>query len=91
MVAEVKEKLARYKQAAQKFIRERFYFRKLNELEVKEQYQIQILNRSATLDNLRCSEDINRAWENIKEYIKISAKESPILHEMKQQLKVSVF
>jgi len=37
------------------------------------------------LENLNDSEDISRAWENIKENIKISAKESLRLHEMKQQ------
>ena len=29
-------------------------------------------------------EDVNRAWENIKEYIKTSAKQSLGLHELKQ-------
>jgi hypothetical protein len=36
------------------------------------------------LENLNVSEDINRAWENIKENIKISAKESLGLHEQKK-------
>jgi hypothetical protein len=36
------------------------------------------------LENLNVSEDINRAWENIKESIKISAKESLGLYERKQ-------
>jgi hypothetical protein len=36
------------------------------------------------LKNLNVSEDINRAWENIKENIKISAQESLGLHERKQ-------
>ena len=40
------------------------------------QYQIKISNRFAALENLHDSKDINRAWENIKENIKISAKES---------------
>jgi hypothetical protein len=44
--------------------------RKLNELEVKEKYQIEITNRFAALENLNANEDINRAWENIKENIK---------------------
>jgi len=30
-------------------------------------------------------EEINRAWENIKENIKTSAKENLVLHELKQQ------
>jgi hypothetical protein len=36
------------------------------------------------LENLHVSEDINGAWENIKENIKISAQESLRLHERKQ-------
>jgi predicted aldo/keto reductase-like oxidoreductase len=36
------------------------------------------------LENLRDDEDINRAWENIKENIKTSAKDSLGLHELKQ-------
>jgi len=62
----------------------RSLMRKLNELEVRKQYQIEITNRFAALENLGDGEDINRAWENIKENIKTSAKESLGLHEMKQ-------
>jgi len=36
------------------------------------------------LENLSDSKDINRAWENIKENIRIGAKESLGLHELKQ-------
>jgi len=36
------------------------------------------------LENLSDSEDINRVWENIKENIKTSTKESLGLHELKQ-------
>jgi hypothetical protein len=36
------------------------------------------------LENLNDSEDTNRAWKNIKENIKISAKETLDLHEWKQ-------
>ena len=50
--------------------------RKINELEVKEKYQIEIKNRFAALENLDVDEDVNRAWENIKENIKTSAKDS---------------
>jgi len=63
---------------------ERFNLRKLNEPEVGKQYQIEITNRFAALKNLSDDEDINRAWENIKENIKTSTKESLGLHEMKQ-------
>jgi len=52
----------------------RFNLRKLNELEVRKVYQIEITNRFAALENLSYGEGIYRAWENIKENIKNSAK-----------------
>ena len=76
MVAKVRERLAVSKQAAQKFDGERFNLRKLKELEVRKQFQIEITNRFAALRNISDNEDINRSWENIKENIKTSAKES---------------
>ena len=39
---------------------------KLNELEVRKEYQIKIKNRFAALENLGDDKDINRAWENMK-------------------------
>ena len=38
-------------------------------------------------ENFDVDEDVNRAWENIKENIKTSAKESLGLHELKKQHK----
>jgi len=84
VVAKLRERLAVNKKAAQKFDRERFNLRKLNELEVKEKYQTEITNRFAALENLDVDEDVNRAWENIKENIKTSPKNSLGLHELKQ-------
>jgi len=68
--------LAVSKQAAQKFDEERFNLKKLNELEVRKQYQIEITNRFAALETLSDDKEINRAWKSIKENIKSSAKES---------------
>ena len=48
------------------------------------EYRIQISNRFSALENLNDSENINRAWENIKDYIRISARESLGLYELKQ-------
>jgi len=76
--------LAVSKQVAQTFDRKRFNLRKLNGLEVRKQYQIEFTNRFAALENLRDDKDINRVWKNIKENIKISAKESLGLHELQQ-------
>jgi hypothetical protein len=84
VVAEVRESLTVRKQVARKFGWERFNLRKLNDLEVWKQYQIKIRSRFAALENLNDDEDINRAWESIKENIKTSAKESLGPHEINQ-------
>ena len=83
VVAEVRERLTVSKQAAHKFDGERFNLRKLNELEVRKQYQTEISKRVAALENLSDSEDMHRAWENSIENIKTSGKESLGLHELK--------
>ena len=67
MVAKVRERLAVRKQAAQKFDGARFNLKKLNDLEVWKQYQIEITDRFAALENVIEDENINRAWESIKE------------------------
>ena len=64
MIAKVRERLAVGKWAAQRFDRQRFNLRKLNEPEVREQYQIEITNRFAALKNSDDDEDVNRNWEN---------------------------
>ena len=69
MVAEVGERLAGNKQTAQKFDVERLNLWMLNELEVRKQYQIEISNRFAALENLSDSKDINRGLgEHYREY-----------------------
>jgi hypothetical protein len=73
VVAKDRERLTIRKNAAQKFDGERYNLRKLNELEVRKKYQIEIINSFAALENLSDDEDINRAWESIKENIKTSA------------------
>jgi hypothetical protein len=52
---------------------ERFNLKQLNEQEVKEQYQVTIKNKFAALENLDDNGGINRAWETIRENIRISA------------------
>ena len=76
--------MAECKQAAQTSDVERFNLRKLNELEVRKNYQIEISKRFVALEHLNDSEDINRAWDNIKENIKTLAKESPSLYDLMQ-------
>ena len=76
VVAKVRERLAISKQAAQKLDGKRFNLRRLKDLEVRKQYEIEVSNRFAALRNLSDSDEINRAWGNIKENIKTSFKES---------------
>jgi len=55
VVAKVRERLAVSKQDAQKFHVQKINFRKLRELEVRKQYQIEISIRFAALENLNVS------------------------------------
>ena len=84
MIEKVREGLAVSKQTAQKFDVERFNLRNVSDLEVMKQYQFEIKSRFAALENWNDGVGINSAWENIKETIKISAKESLGLYELKQ-------
>ena len=62
---------------------ERFNLRKLNELEVRKRYQIEITKSFAALGNVGDDGDINRAWKDITEGIKTSAKESLVVQDQK--------
>ena len=82
--AKFREILAVSTQAAHKFDVDRFNLRKINDLQVSKQYQIDIANRFAVFENLSDSKDINGAWENVKEKVNTSVTESLCLYEMKQ-------
>jgi len=84
VIGKVRESLAVGKDAAQRFDRQGFNLIKLNEPEVREQYQIEIKNRFEALENVNVEEDVNRTWEHIKENIQTTAKESLGLHEWNQ-------
>jgi hypothetical protein len=77
VVAKDRERLTVSIKATHRFHIGRMNLKKLNEVEVKEQYQVQISNRFASLENLDNDVDINTAYETIRNNIKISAKESP--------------
>jgi hypothetical protein len=49
VVAKVRERLADNKQSSHKFHMERFNLKKLNEVEDKEQYRVEVSNRFAAL------------------------------------------
>jgi hypothetical protein len=63
---------------------ERFNLNKLNEVESKEQYRVEVSNGFAALEDLDAEVEINSAWEMIRENIKISAKESLGYCELKK-------
>jgi hypothetical protein len=55
---------------------ERFSVNNFKEGDVEEQYQVTIRNKFAALENLEDSGDVNRAWDNVRENIKLLAQES---------------
>ena len=75
MVAEVRERWAVIKQAAQKFYGEIFNLRKLNNLEVWKQYPIEITNRFTALVNLKLA-DISRTKRRYNLKVKFEEHES---------------
>jgi hypothetical protein len=76
VVAKIRERRAVSKQTAQTVHMGRFNLRKLNEVEGKEQYRVEISNRFAALGNLGTEVDINRAWEAVyREYQSFSQRE----------------
>jgi hypothetical protein len=75
-VAKLRDSISASKRSMQKFDLERFDLKKLNDVEAKEKYQVEISNRFSTIESLDESFDINNAWESIRENIKTSAKEN---------------
>jgi hypothetical protein len=63
---------------------ERFNLKKLNQVEGKQQYHVEVSNRFAASEDLDAEVEINSAWETIRENIKISAKESLGYFELKK-------
>jgi hypothetical protein len=83
VVAKLRERISASKRAKQKFDLKRFDLKKLDHLEVKEKYQVEISSRFAALESLDESFDINNAWESIRENIKTSAKDNLGYHRLK--------
>jgi hypothetical protein len=84
VVAKVREQLAVNKQRSHRIHVERFNLKKLNEVEGKGQYHVEVSNRFAALEDLDAEVEIKSAWEMIRENIKISAKQSLGYCEMKR-------
>jgi hypothetical protein len=83
VAAKFRERPAVSKRMVKKMDMERFNLKQLNEEDFKEQYQVTIKNKFAGLENLDDDSDINRAWDTIRDNIKILAKESISLCESK--------
>jgi hypothetical protein len=83
-VAKVREKLIVSKRIMHRVHIKRFNLKKLNEVEGKEQYRVEISNRFAALENLDPKVDINKSQETIRENITISAKGSLGYYEPKK-------
>jgi hypothetical protein len=63
---------------------ERFDLKKLNKVEGKDQFHVEVSNRFAALEDLDAEVKINSGWETIRENIKISAKEGQGYFELKK-------
>jgi hypothetical protein len=84
VVTKVRVRLEVNEQRSQRFDMERFNLKKLNDVEGKEQFRVEVSNRFAALEYLDTEVEINSAWETIRENIKISAKESLGYFEFKK-------
>jgi hypothetical protein len=65
VVEKVRERLVTSKETTHRFHTERFSLKKLNEVDGKEQYQVEISNRFTASENLDAEVDINRTWETV--------------------------
>jgi hypothetical protein len=74
---------------------ERFHLKKLNKVEGKEQFRVEVSNSFVALEDMDAEVEINSAWETIRENINISARESLLKkHELwfdERRSKLSVF
>jgi hypothetical protein len=87
VVTKLRERISVSKRARQKFGVQRFDLKKLNDVEIKEKYQVEISNRFVALESLDESFDINNAWESIRENIKTSAEDNLGYHRLKHNNK----
>jgi hypothetical protein len=67
VVAKFRERLAVNKQSSQRFQMERFNLKKLNEVESKDQYHVEVSNRFAALADLDTEVEMSSACEMIRE------------------------
>jgi hypothetical protein len=82
-VAKLRERISVSKRTRQNLDLEGSDLKKLDDVEVKEKYQVEISNRFAALKSLDESFDINNTWESIREKIKTSTKDNLGYHRLK--------
>jgi hypothetical protein len=63
---------------------ERFNLKKLNDVEGKEQFRVEVSNRFAALEDLDAGVYNNSAWQTVRENIKIAVTESLGYFELKK-------
>jgi hypothetical protein len=84
VAAEVRERLDVNKQRSHRLNMEMFNLKKLNYVEGKEKYHVEVSNRFAALQDMDTEGEINSSWKMIRENIKILAKESLGYYELKK-------
>jgi uncharacterized Zn finger protein len=61
-----------------------FNLKKLNEVEGKEKYHVEVTNKSATLEDWDTEIEINSSWETIRENMSISTQGCVGSYEVKK-------
>jgi hypothetical protein len=79
VVAKVRERLAVNKQRSHIVHMERFILKKLNEVEGKKQYCVEVSNTIAALEDLNAEVYINRASETTRVHQNFSHRESRLI------------
>jgi hypothetical protein len=67
VVVKVRKRLAVNKQRSHSLHTDRFNLKKLNDVEGKEQFRVEVSNRIAALEDLDTEVEINSSWETIRE------------------------
>ncbi|KAJ4446465.1 hypothetical protein ANN_13161 [Periplaneta americana] len=88
VIGELRERLSVAKRVEQQVNITKFNILKLKDEEAKQNYQVEISNRFATLessDEVEKELDVNSVWENIRDSIKIAAQQSIGYYETKKK------
>ncbi|KAJ4433345.1 hypothetical protein ANN_15604 [Periplaneta americana] len=88
VIGELRERLSVAKRVEQQVNITKFNILKLKDEEAKQNYQVEISNRFATLessDEVEKELDVNSVWKNIRDSIKIAAEQSIGYYETKKK------